>query len=197
MPDLILYWDNGRFGAISYDDFEVQQGSTRFIEDESVATDATQVGTTWRYVRRDGGPDRRFNNNRQIPILQYGTLAFRSSRGLNIYLQTSTVQASAGFAACWGELRSRKSKTEKQQTYPYSRPNVLSDSEAKARKALGVSDNATLDEISAAYRQLAQMYHPDKVAGLAPEFQALAEHRMKEINIAYASLKHLHNASSG
>jgi curved DNA-binding protein CbpA len=33
------------------------------------------------------------------------------------------------------------------------------------------------------------MYHPDKVAGLAPEFQVLAEKRMKEINAAYELLK--------
>jgi DnaJ-domain-containing protein 1 len=36
---------------------------------------------------------------------------------------------------------------------------------------------------------MAQMYHPDKVASLAPEFQALAEQRMKEINAAYSLLK--------
>jgi hypothetical protein len=30
---------------------------------------------------------------------------------------------------------------------------------------------------------------PDKVAGVAPEFQALADNRMKEINAAYALLK--------
>jgi DnaJ-class molecular chaperone len=47
-----------------------------------------------------------------------------------------------------------------------------------------VSDHATESEISAAYRHLAQMYHPDKVAGLAPEFQMLADTRMKEINAA-------------
>jgi preprotein translocase subunit Sec63 len=35
---------------------------------------------------------------------------------------------------------------------------------------------------------MAQMYHPDKVAGLAPEFRELAERRMKEINTAYAKL---------
>jgi DnaJ-domain-containing protein 1 len=32
------------------------------------------------------------------------------------------------------------------------------------------------------------MYHPDKVAGLGPEFGELAERRMKEINAAYAEL---------
>jgi hypothetical protein len=56
-----------------------------------------------------------------------------------------------------------------------------------------VSDGATADEISVAYRRLAQMYQPDKVAGLAPEFQMLADQRMKEINVAYESLKHDHS----
>jgi DnaJ-class molecular chaperone len=32
------------------------------------------------------------------------------------------------------------------------------------------------------------MYHPDKVAGMAPEFQALADTKMKEINAAYEVL---------
>ncbi len=81
MPDLILYWDRGVFGGVPYDDFLVEQGSTRFIEDGYVPSDAVVVGQTWRFVRRDGGPDRRFNNNRQLPIAQYGTLTLRSSRG--------------------------------------------------------------------------------------------------------------------
>jgi DnaJ-class molecular chaperone len=51
----------------------------------------------------------------------------------------------------------------------------------------GVARSA--EELSAAYRNLAQMYHPDKVAGLAPEFQELADRRMKEINAAYALLR--------
>jgi DnaJ-class molecular chaperone len=54
---------------------------------------------------------------------------------------------------------------------------------------LGVSEISSSDEISAAYRRLAQMYHPDKVAGLASEFQLLADARMKEINAAYEVLK--------
>ncbi len=33
------------------------------------------------------------------------------------------------------------------------------------------------------------MYHPDNVARLAPEFQILAETRMKELNVAYDFLK--------
>ena len=32
------------------------------------------------------------------------------------------------------------------------------------------------------------MYHPDKVAGLAPEYYAIAEQKMKDINAAYAQI---------
>jgi DnaJ-domain-containing protein 1 len=41
----------------------------------------------------------------------------------------------------------------------------------------------------AAYRRMVQMYHPDKVSGLAPEYAEIAERKMKEINAAYAQLK--------
>ncbi len=53
---------------------------------------------------------------------------------------------------------------------------------------LGVSENATPEEIKQAYRKLANQYHPDKVAHLGKEFQTLAEKRFKEITNAYQIL---------
>ena len=53
---------------------------------------------------------------------------------------------------------------------------------------LNVPRNATQDEISTSYKKLAQMYHPDKVAGLAPEYYEIAETKMKDINAAYAQI---------
>lgn len=53
---------------------------------------------------------------------------------------------------------------------------------------LQVSPGATEAEITAAYREMVKMYHPDKVASLAPEYQVIAEHRTKEINAAYQTL---------
>jgi DNA segregation ATPase FtsK/SpoIIIE-like protein len=54
---------------------------------------------------------------------------------------------------------------------------------------LGVRADSSIEEISKAYRKMATLYHPDKVAQLAPEFQELAETRMKEINAAYLAIK--------
>src|SRR5262249_16810050 len=81
MPDLILYWQAGTFGAVSYSDLSIQRSVTQFIEDGWVPSDATVVGKTWRYVNKNGGPDRRFNNNAHLPVLQYGVLVLSSSRG--------------------------------------------------------------------------------------------------------------------
>ena len=56
-------------------------------------------------------------------------------------------------------------------------------------KVLGVEPGASQAEVSAAYKKQARMYHPDRVATLAPEVREVAEIRMKEINAAYGQLK--------
>jgi hypothetical protein len=192
LPDTILYRDGLGYGAIAYSDFRVTQGFTRFIESEGVPSDATVVDHTWRYVNKSGGPDRRFNNNRQLPVLQLGVLVFTSSKGLNIQLNTSNPQQSLAFAECWRKLFQHARGPQEQRASsepPPKRAEPPSSQTIMAQKILGVGNNSSGAEISAVYRRLAQMYHPDKVAGLAPEFQALADKRMKEINAAYEVLK--------
>ena len=52
-------------------------------------------------------------------------------------------------------------------------------------KVLDVSPQSTREELIEAYRQKVRLYHPDLMAGLAPELRQLAEERMKAINAAY------------
>lgn len=51
-------------------------------------------------------------------------------------------------------------------------------------EVLGVSQNATDEEIKAAYRRLVKKYHPDRFAN-DPEKQAAASEKLKQINAAY------------
>ncbi len=53
---------------------------------------------------------------------------------------------------------------------------------------MGVSRDASAQEIKAAYRKLVSLYHPDKVAQLGPELKALAAEKTKQINLAYEAL---------
>ena len=57
-----------------------------------------QVGQTWQYVNVKGGPDRRYKNNRVLPIMRYGTLEFASGHGLQWQLQVSRADAAAPVA---------------------------------------------------------------------------------------------------
>lgn len=88
-PDVLLFYSSRGIGAIGYDDLQVHYNSTRFIEDGAVPRDATIVDRTWRYVNKRGGPDRRFRDNRELPVCEYESLSLRSSSGLNEQLQVS------------------------------------------------------------------------------------------------------------
>ncbi len=56
-------------------------------------------------------------------------------------------------------------------------------------EVLGVSPNATDDEIKAAYRALARKYHPDNYVN--NPLSDIAEEKMKEINEAYDSIMNM------
>lgn len=57
--------------------------TTRFIEDERIPKDAQVIGQTRQYINKSGGPDRRFKNNRQMPVCLYGEIALTADSGLN------------------------------------------------------------------------------------------------------------------
>lgn len=52
---------------------------------------------------------------------------------------------------------------------------------------LGVSQNATEDEVKAAYRKLVKKYHPDQYKGT--DYEATANEKLKQINEAYDMIK--------
>lgn len=52
-------------------------------------------------------------------------------------------------------------------------------------QALGVPSTATAAEITAAYRTMAQIFHPDRYAEAPESVRVEAERRMKELNDAY------------
>lgn len=88
-PDAILITADRTVAAFTYQDVQFTFRNARFIEEETPPADAVVVDQTWRYVNRKGGPDRRFNNNRQLPICLYGEIDMRSAGGVNERIQCS------------------------------------------------------------------------------------------------------------
>jgi hypothetical protein len=92
-PDGILVVTRGSVTALTYADISVGSRAVRFIEDGSVPSDTTIIDHTWRYVNKNGGPDRRFNGNRQLPVCLYGEVDLQSAGGLNARIQYSNAAA--------------------------------------------------------------------------------------------------------
>jgi len=198
LPDQVLYWQRGIFASIEYKDLKFDAGSTRFIEEQVQTSDSKQVGSTWRYVRKDGGPDRRFNNNRQLPVMLYGVLTAVSSGGLNLVFHTSNADVAGSFTTSFRMFQSVSATGSSHQELPFEAAKADQQRQAvagvpenieAAMVQLGVKPGVTLEQATLAYRHMALMYHPDKTAGLGPELRKLADERMKQINAAHQVAK--------
>ena len=88
-PDRILIFEGRKVGGLSYENVNITQHNQRFIESEMVPRDGTIVDYTWQYVNKSGGPDKRFKNNRKLPILMYSEILCQSNTGLNELIQLS------------------------------------------------------------------------------------------------------------
>ena len=104
-PDRVLVYDRRRIGAVPYEDLRVEADAVRLIEDETVPSDAEIVDRTWRYVNKDGGPDRRFRDNPELPVVLYGRLHLTSPTGLNEMFQCSRVEAFRAVASALDQQR--------------------------------------------------------------------------------------------
>jgi hypothetical protein len=199
-PDRVYVLQNGVFGAVEYSSLQLAVDQTRFIEEEGVPSDSQVVGHTWRYVNKSGGPDRRFNNNYQIPIAQYGVVELKSPTGLHVLLQTSSVnvaqQCQTLFHAFHGHQPNQQRQTQQPPPRPRQQPKPPPQKPPTPQpidcyKVLGLSANCTKEEAAAKYRAMMMAYHPDRVSHLAEDFQALAHKKAQEINLAYAEIKRL------
>jgi hypothetical protein len=83
LPDRMLIRDGSEFADLPYPAVHATGQPINFIESGSVPSDSRHVGTTWKYVNVKGGPDRRFKDNHQLPIMLYGELTLRSNTGLH------------------------------------------------------------------------------------------------------------------
>src|SRR5215212_344312 len=208
----LIYMDD-RYEPLPYKSLKMTFSSGRFFEEEDLPDDATVVESTWRFSRPDGSPDPRFKkDNVEIPIVLYGLLEISAPSKPKVRLEVSDRLAAARFARTFGaevsteELNGEKvghgekyGRADKDSGRSSSKDGGEGRRSAEtlereatlatARRALGVSKGAGVEEISTAYRELARTYHPDKVANLDPEVREYSEQRMKEINAAYAEFK--------
>ena len=68
------------------------------------------------------------------------------------------------------------------------KPNPISKKLMTSYDILGVSQDASVDEIKARWKKLIVIYHPDKLANASEKEKKIATKRMAEINLAYQEI---------
>jgi hypothetical protein len=96
-PDYILSVNSGKIHLVSYNDLEIIMSISQFREMESIPSDSEKIGSTWENVNKDGSPDRRFNDNRIIPILKYGNIKITNNVGFDLEILVSNATGGKSF----------------------------------------------------------------------------------------------------
>jgi hypothetical protein len=101
-PGFILYRAaKEAFSVIDFHDVRHQAAVVRFQEVEAIPQDSKVIGQTWEKANKDGSRDRRFADNRQIPIVAYASLSLKSSTGLWEDFQFSNPERLLPFLRAW------------------------------------------------------------------------------------------------
>ena len=192
LPEGVLLFKDDLYRAVSYDSLGIVYRPVRSAEDGEVPDDAEVVGETWQHVKADGSPDIRYPQNPRYSVVLYGLLSVTGTDP-GMRLLVSNKAAAVRFARTFGSGQGEERTQGRGGTAREERARRRAEAEAERLgsllKILGVKNGASQKDIDVAYKKKARMYHPDKVANLAPEVREMAELRMKEINAAYGELK--------
>ncbi|MBK8698798.1 MAG: DUF4236 domain-containing protein [Saprospiraceae bacterium] len=92
-PERLVIKRGKEFGGLLYKNLKIISGTVNFIESETVPEDASIISQTWKYLNKDGSPDKRFQDNIELPVCKYSSYEFSSVNGINEILYTSKVDA--------------------------------------------------------------------------------------------------------
>jgi hypothetical protein len=178
LPDYVLIRRRGFYSAASYSSFTVRYEPEHIYLRGKIPQDAHRI-------IGDRHPG--------MTQVRYGLLHITSTIGLRLRLHVSNYLAAERFAEQFQQAQGclvRRDTTEEPVEQGDRRSSTPTRPNPKpAYEVLGVQPNASLEEIKQAYYRMAKMNHPDRVAGLAPEFKELATRRIREINTAYREMR--------
>ncbi|WP_262152668.1 DUF4236 domain-containing protein [Chryseobacterium foetidum] len=102
---VLMYTSNQNFAIIGIDELNLSITSVNFTETSAVPGDSKIVRKTWAKVNKNGTPDKRFKNNYQIPVVQYGRIYLSTSTGMNEEYQMSNFEFTKEFGEAFQEYK--------------------------------------------------------------------------------------------
>ena len=96
-PDRIFVTEGKKIGTVNYKDLIIEYGKMHMAMPTDPPNDSKIVDNVWQYANKDGTPDKRHADNKQIPVYEVGQINFKSETGLNESLQFSNPLAVESF----------------------------------------------------------------------------------------------------
>lgn len=94
------------------------------------------------------------------------------------------------------DMRDKPNNHYEYRSYDYQpprQPQQPSYGMQQAYSTLGITSNATDDEVKKAYRKMAMLYHPDRQVNASETDQQHAANKFRAINKAYEYIKQTRN----
>ena len=79
LPDALLLAKNKDLKAIDYKDLRVDLRAEDFKDEGKVAKDARVLEKTYKHANKDGSPDKRYKDNPEVSLVEYGILQMENS----------------------------------------------------------------------------------------------------------------------
>lgn len=83
LPDAIFIKQNGKLAAVSFKEIDINLATALFLEDSKIPNDSTVLGKTYAHTNKDGNPDKRYKENPELTLVEYGVLSLTKNPGLN------------------------------------------------------------------------------------------------------------------
>ena len=102
-PHFVIVSNNSdEIDVLPINEVNIKYSCVRFQEEGIVPSDAQRVGTTYKYVNKDGEPDRRYSNNPIFSVLKYGEIEIEPFGKI---FQVSNNEAAANLRNTFVELK--------------------------------------------------------------------------------------------
>lgn len=102
---LVVSVDGTDFALIDLKELEISYSRTNFTETDAIPSDAAMVRKVWAKSNKNGTRDKRFRDNRELPVMAYGEIAMKAGGGMNEALMFSRDDSCQEFVAAVVELQ--------------------------------------------------------------------------------------------
>ena len=107
LPEKLLVIEGTQIRHIPYNQLEIARTHLEYVEAQGqVFPDSVIVEHRWKFINRDGSPDKRFKGNVQVPLVRCGILNLDVA-GSSVSLLTTDPNAPESFCQVLPQLDSR------------------------------------------------------------------------------------------